>query len=340
MSDIIGGEFSILEESLNKDETQYRYNEDIVFSSGRCALFAILKEIEHITGKRGGVLLPNYLCESITNTVRDSGWGYSFYNINENLHTDFDSLKNIKNYDVIVLINYFGMIKLDDDIEHLKELIPELVIIEDDVQAYFELNDSIADYSFTSFRKWFPCPDGAEIKAKKTLNMKVELQKNSWSQYKLAGNILKNYSDYINDDIALALLNKGEEVLDGEYLSPCSDATKTIFTSLRLNEIANKRKRNAKILHEALLELNVSHLYSEISVPLFVPIFVENRDELRSAFFSEQIFPPKHWPRISYEINGTNPLYDTELSLICDQRYGKEDMIKQISVLKNFLKIG
>ena len=303
-----------------------------------CLLF--LRNWNAKSANGGGVLLPNYLCESITNTVRDAGWRYSFYTINENLHIDFESLKNIKNYDAIVLINYFGMIMLNDDINRLKSIIPELVIIEDDVQAFFELNVSIADYSFTSLRKWFPCPDGAEIKATKKLNWNIELHDNNWAQYKLAGNILKNYSEYIDDGIALALLNKGEEVLNGEYLSPCSDATKTIFTSLELNEIANKRKENAKILHKELLELNIRHIYSENSVPMFIPIFVENRDELRRAFFAEQIFTPKHWPKISDEINGTNSLYDTELSLICDQRYGKEDMMKQISVLKNILKIG
>lgn len=238
MGDIIGGEFSILEESLNQKNRNEK--KDITLSSGRCALFAILKELEYEIGKRG-VLLPNYLCESITNTVRDAGWRYSFYTINENLHIDFESLKNIKNYDAIVLINYFGMIMLNDDINRLKSIMPELVIIEDDVQAFFELNVSIADYSFTSLRKWFPCPDGAEIKATKKLNRNIELHDNNWAQYKLAGNILKNYSEYIDDGIALALLNKGEEVLNGEYLSPCSVATKTIFTSLELNEIANKR---------------------------------------------------------------------------------------------------
>lgn len=288
----------------------------------------------------GGVLLPNYLCESIANTVRDAGWTYSFYNINENLHIDFTSLEKGKDCDVIVLINYFGMTKLNNDINKLRELIPGLVIIEDDVQAYYELNASIADYSFTSLRKWFPCPDGAEIKSAKRLNGNIELHDNNWAQFKLAGNILKNYSDYIDDGIALALLNKGEEVLDAKYLSPCSEATKNIFTSLNLNEIARKRKRNAKILHKELSEMNIPHLYSENSVPLFIPIFIENRDELRRAFFAKQIFTPKHWPRMSDELNGMNSLYDTELSLICDQRYGIEDMMKQISVLKNFLKMG
>lgn len=338
MGDIIGGEFSIHEETLNSKNKNTKY--DFAFSSGRCALFAILNELEHLIGKRGGILLPNFLCDSITNTVCDAGWTYSFYSVKENLHIDFASLRNIKNYDAIVLINYFGMTKLDDDINQIKELALKLIVIEDDVQAYYEINNSIADYSFTSLRKWFPCPDGAEVVTTKRLNGNIELHDNNWAQYKLAGNILKNYCDYIDADIALELLNKGEELLDNMYLSPCSEVTKSIFTSLDLTDIADKRKKNSKILHEELLNLKIPHLFSEVSVPLFVPIFVDNRDELRRAFFAEQIFVPKHWPRISDELNGTNPLYDTELSLICDQRYSEEDMMKQINVLKNFLKMG
>ena len=52
MGDIIGGEFSIHEETLNRKNQNTKY--DFAFSSGRCALFAILNELEHVIGKRGG----------------------------------------------------------------------------------------------------------------------------------------------------------------------------------------------------------------------------------------------------------------------------------------------
>ncbi|MBQ4057562.1 MAG: hypothetical protein IJD40_01370 [Lachnospiraceae bacterium] len=52
MGEIIGGEFSIHEETLNNKEMKYKI--DFSFSSGRCALFAILNELEHVIGKQGG----------------------------------------------------------------------------------------------------------------------------------------------------------------------------------------------------------------------------------------------------------------------------------------------
>ena len=336
MHRIIGGEFAINSRLLSKNEKSI----ELQYSSGRSVLYSILM---HIKGENKKILLPAYLCDSITRTVIEAGWKYELYQIDKFLYPIIDEFlcSIIDEFDSILLINYFGMIDLKKDITKIRKENTDIYIIEDNVQAFYAMNESLADFSFTSLRKWFPCPDGALLHANDYTKIEPCIKTdNDWAQYKLAGNILKNYCDYLDDDIALALLNKGEELLDNKYLSPCSEATKTIFTSLDLNEIAEKRKKNAKILHEELLNLNIPHLYSEVSVPLFIPIFVENRDELRKAFFSEKIFTPKHWPRISDEINGKNSLYDTELSLICDQRYGAEDMLKQISVLKKFLKIG
>ena len=53
MGRIIGGEFSILEETLKNQDKK----SDFPFSSGRCALFAILNDLEHVIGKRGGGVL-------------------------------------------------------------------------------------------------------------------------------------------------------------------------------------------------------------------------------------------------------------------------------------------
>lgn len=336
MHRIIGGEFAIDSRLLLEN----RDIQNLQYSSGRSVLYSILM---HIKGKSRRILLPSYLCDSITRTVIDAGWNYEFYQLDEFLHPVIDEslCLKIKEYDAIILINYFGMTDVEEDTVKIRKENKHIFIIEDDVQAFYAMNESLADCSFTSLRKWLPCPDGAMLHANDSTKIEpcIKLD-NKWSQYKLAGNLLKEQSDYIDDSIMLSLLDKGEELLEDVYLSPCSEASRHIFANLDLDNIAHQRKQNAQILHCELEKLGIRHLYSYNGVPLFIPIFVENRDELRSAFFAEQIFTPKHWPRISDELNGMNSLYDTELSLICDQRYGVEDMLKQISVLKNFLKMG
>lgn len=336
MHRIIGGEFAIDSRLLSKNEKSI----ELQYSSGRSALYSILM---HIKGKRRKILLPSYLCDSITRTVIDAGWEYVFYTIDEFLHPLMNEhlCSKIKEYDAILLINYFGIIDLKVDISKIRRNSVDICIIEDDVQAFYVMNDSLADYSFTSLRKWFPCPDGAMMHANGLEKIEPCIKmENEWSQYKLAGNLLKEQSCYIDDSIMLSLLDKGEALLEDGYLSTCSEASRHIFANLDLDRIAHQRKKNAYILHCELDKLGIRHMYSDGEVPLFIPIFVENRDELRRTFFAEQIFVPKHWPRISDELNGMNPLYDTELSLICDQRYGAEDMLKQIGVIKNFFKMG
>lgn len=336
MQRIIGGEYSIDSKLLSKNENSI----ELQYSSGRSALYSILM---HINGIHKKILLPAYLCDSITRTVIDAGWKLEFYQIDGLLHPVIDKYlcSKIEKFDAILLINYFGMVDLKEDIAKVRKENTDIYIIEDDVQAFYATNESLADFSFTSLRKWFPCPDGAMLHVNNSTKIEPCITiENKWSQYKLAGNLLKEQSDYIDDSIMLSLLDKGEDILDNEYLSPCSEVSRYIFANLDLDKIAHQRKQNAYILHCELEKLGIKHLYSDNGIPLFIPIFVENRDEVRRAFFAEQIFTPKHWPKISDEINGTNSLYDTELSLICDQRYGVEDMMKQIRVLKKFFKIG
>lgn len=336
MSQIMGGEFAISDELLVEGRKPC---ENIMLSSGRGALVAILQEIEEKIGKKGRIFLPNYLCESITNVVRDIAWKYEFYHVNSRMEIELDRVgSQINGFDVILLINYFGLTPLKETIEQIRERASDIVIVEDDVQAFYELHNTRADYSFTSLRKWFPCPDGAIIHANLPLRCEEEIKENQWGKYKFAGNILKNYVRHFDEHIALGLLEQGEQMLDADYCSSCSEVSKIIFSNLELKKIADKRRKNAQLLHNELEKMKIAHGYCEDAVPLFVPIFIKNRDELRQLFFSKEIFVPKHWPVISEEINGNNSLYDTELSLLCDQRYGASDMMRQIEVLREFVE--
>lgn len=337
-NNVIGGEFAISYDLIQqKGKIKINAEDRFFYSSGRAALYAILKDIEHAFGKSGGVLLPDYLCDSVTNTIVDANWAYSFYHVQNDFHMDIESIKLCgPENKVIVLIDYFGMTDLTDDIANIRRKLPSTIVVADCVQAYYSMGKYDADYSFTSFRKWFPCPDGAMVIKKNDGGMdNVDFCESDWAEYKYAGNILKEYSCFVSDSIVLKLLEKGEEHLDKSYLCQWNEESKKLFYRIDKNAVQKKRNENAKYLHEQLKTLNIKHLYSEESTPLFIPILVDDRDCLRKSFFAENIFTPKHWPVCNSEINGVNELYDKELSLICDQRYDLEDMERQISVIKN-----
>lgn len=334
MVKIIGGEFKIpvIAESVITED------KDLLFASGRSALSAILDALP--IHKWGGVILPDYLCSSITQVLIDKKIRHSFYKINENLQPDeCDLFEKIKEPKIVLLIAYFGIVHIKEIAKKIKEYSPESVVIVDDVQNFYGTEyKSFADYRFTSYRKWFAVPDGANVYSKSE-NIIPATKKNIFAQYKFAGNLLKNYCSWVNDELCLELLNKGEATLDSEYDVACSDITRSLIKNIPFDEISKKRKENATYLHKRLLDLDVKHLYTEESVPLFVPIFLENRTELRRNMFARNIFTPVHWSYESEILNGNNKniLYDTELSLICDQRYSLEDMEKQIEVLKKCL---
>ena len=109
-----------------------------------------------------------------------------------------------------------------------------------------------------------------------------------------------------------------------------------MIPQLPFEEIKSKRMENASFLHDELEKLGIKHTYNPESVPLFIPVFLGNRSEVRKKMFSNNIFTPVHWPYESDKLNGTikNQLYETEISLICDQRYSLEDMKRQIEVLE------
>lgn len=333
MHKIMGGEFAI-DNSLLKEVDIEKSN--INLSSGRHALYSILNSEQFFGGKT--ILIPDYLCDSITKTISEAGWKYEFYSINDRLQFDIEKIVLYENIDAVLVINYFGMFMLNNEIRKMRELRPDLIIIEDDVQAFYEYKKSIADYSFTSLRKWFPCPDGAFIhtNCKHTLNI-IDTIGSKWSQYKFVGNMLKNYGSKIDDSICLELLQKGEDLLAIEYKSACSETSKIIFSHINIDLMADKRKKNAKFLHDELIKLKVNHLYRENTVPFFIPIFIENRNALRRLFFQNNIFTPVHWPKVSDDLNGINDLYYRELSLICDQRYELDDMERQINIIRQFL---
>lgn len=330
MQDVMGGEFLICNEHLTRGSRV-----PIDYSSGRCALFYILRQIEKEGVKDKNIFLPDFLCDSITKTVIEAGWKYKFYHINSTLRFDPKEIVENQFSDVVLVINYFGMLNLDKEILWIKENIPNILVIEDDVQAFYSYSETKADYSFASIRKWFPCPDGGFVFSKYAVE-KPQRPSKIWSYYKFAGNILKNYSQYIGERISLNLIEKGEKLLEKDYLTRCSAVGQKLFSNIEFEEIAAKRKENARVLHNRLLEMEISHIYSDESVPLFVPIFVQDRDALRRTFFEHRIFAPVHWPRVNGELNGTNELYNTELSLICDQRYGLDDIEKELEVLKMF----
>lgn len=57
-SRIIGGEFAISHELMTVNSSELHDEDKYYYSSGRCALYAVLKDIEYLFGESGGGTAP------------------------------------------------------------------------------------------------------------------------------------------------------------------------------------------------------------------------------------------------------------------------------------------
>lgn len=109
-----------------------------------------------------------------------------------------------------------------------------------------------------------------------------------------------------------------------------------------------RRRENAEVLTNALkgiggVELMYKNLGGGDNVPLHVPVLIKQgaRDALQRHLAGQGIYCPVHWP-LSRLHSGISvralELYGIELSLVCDQRYGEVDMLREANAVRGFLE--
>lgn len=335
---MIGGEFpiavtNILNASIKNSEVLDVYT----YSSGRAALYQILKFLKQEKGVNH-VLLPDYLCSSVLVPVKTLGLDYTFYPIDEQLELEPSIFAKLyKKKLAVLVINYFGLKDLSSQIQDIRSLDENAIIIEDDVQAYYEFKKPLGevDFKFTSLRKTFAVPDGGLVKTKHQLPM-IEAP-NTFGQYKAAAALLKSMREgNFNDQIYLDIFEKGESLIDSELECGMSRIAEKLFDALEEDRVKIRRLNNAQYLIGLLDKIGIKPLLplNEDHVPLFIPIVLNNRDEVRKSMFQNEIFCPIHWPLEGMVLKRGKVMAETELSLIIDQRYGRKEMNEIIKMLQ------
>ena len=248
---IIGGEFIIpIDDTkiLDLDSKE----KSRVFASGRSALAAILNRISKKIKQRSvKILIPNYICGSVIRTLEYIDASLLFYDIDEKTLLPRNLYDLIDKANAVLLINYFWLIDINSVAIRIRELNQNSIIITDDVMNYYGIGEySEFDYAFTSYRKWFPVPDGARVICNRSdEEIKPIEAENTFYRYKIAGNILKNFRHLVGDDVCLELITKGEMILDNEYLFSGSLFSERFLNVIDKEDAAKRRKRNAKVFY-------------------------------------------------------------------------------------------
>lgn len=338
---VIGGEFEI--EVKQQYQNRNAVPDGVVtFSSGRSALYNILAYLKECRGIKS-VLFPDYLCESVYQMAEKNQMGVEFYELDEQLNPRFEDVTSkYESSKAVLLINYYGLKDCEPMIAKLQEIRQDMIVILDNVQApYAMLEKSDADYTFSSFRKAFPVADGSWV-VSKTPGLNQTQKINEFAQYKIAASYLKAIRDQqlFNDEVYLNLYHVGEEKIDDDYLTDMTQLSKNILADMEWHRWAILRRRNAEVIVEGLKQLGITPIVDveENHVPLFVPIRIENRDRVRKAMFSNNIFLPVHWPvEVEYKdrLKRGSDLAKHELSIIVDQRYTVGDMKQILNILES-----
>lgn len=325
---MIGGEFEI-DLSIQRDAFQPA-QDTYYYASGRAALYQILRSLKNRMDK---IWLPDWLCHTMVEAAQKAGFEYEFYELSDNFTATVESLdaKGFKDGCLVLLINYFGLQDLTVTAKNIKAAYPNATIIEDDVQAYYcfaEETNPYANYRFTSLRKTFPSPDGGLVYTKHP--MPRVKQPNTFAKYKIEAGVMKFYrgKNGIKDEDYLALFEKGSELIDKNYESVMSRDSEMLFSGIDTQWVKQKRQDNVTYLLDGLKSLGIEPLIDvpQDNVPLFVPIWLEDRNTVRKRMFQNEVFCPVHWPLEGFPLKKGADMAQHELSLIVDQRYEKTNI--------------
>ena len=336
----IGSEFW-----LGREPETFSCDRDGIYVlSGRTAIDLILQNIVR-TRRVRTVYMPAWCCDSMLAPFVARGIDIKFYDIS--LAESADTAEILCDFcdfreNIFYVTNYFGY-ENTLPVETVKKFKEQgAIILYDRTHSILMEDDpylALADYSFASIRKWMGVIGGAVVNGvsdcqlkpcpylvlkEKAMRMKKAFIEGDGSIDKQA--FLDLYSEF------------GHHLAEDYQNYEMDDVSYALYKTMDFSAMRRKRKENAQYLHDNLKGVKFIGELTENAVPLFVPIFFETpkqRTAVRKKLIEAQIYCPIHWPKpVMIPVNlEANKIYDTELSLICDQRYGLTDMERMVTLV-------
>lgn len=308
--------------------------------SGRTALSLIAKELKPILHN---IALPDYCCGSMIAPFVHQGLNVSFYSA-----FDSDNEAIIDMVDAVLVMDYFGFASADTVAFAQRCKNNGKVVIVDATQTAFTYSKAyeLADYIVVSYRKWFDSLCAVVYSkngfSKQEYTTKNHFYSDTWRQ---AAFLKERYIKLggVEKQEFLTLFSTANKSLESDYDGFMANESEIeVMLNADSTSLRTKRRENANVLIDEVKKLaesyDVSLIYTQMKdedCPLFVPILVDEKKRalIRSKLINEGIYCPCHWP-----VDSRYPYKDTiyhrrELSLICDQRYGAEEMRVQIAAL-------
>lgn len=328
-------------------------NDKQLLYTGRTAIDYVLEDIKESIRS---VYMPAYCCSSMLQPFYERGIDIKFYEVTiENNEIVYD-INFEKDIDIFFANSYFGYSSstMDDIINAFK--IRNKIIIEDITHRLLNKNNhsGTADYYIASLRKWFAIPSGGLAIKQHGNFKKIPLFKapDTVINKKIrAMHIKREYMNTSNNSIIkksdfLELFAEFNNSIKSNYkYLMIDDLSRGILREINITELKKKRKENVKYIYDNLeVTRDISFLIEKPEYDddclLFLPLIIKNdvRAKLREYLISKSIYCPVHWPiptkAVSKQYN--TELYQQELSLVCDHRYGLYEMDKIVKMIGEF----
>lgn len=323
-------------------------------STGRSATRFVIKTIEERNlsmVKR--VLLPPFTCHTVIEPFIEAGYDIHYYDVDRKLNINIDAILDTaiaKKVSVVLYHRYYGFDTLTGNEKKLDDLRKYgIVIVEDCTQClYSKFNKQGADYIFGSIRKWLGSPDGGfAVCANGIFTDKPTQYDDKLEKAKvMASNNKYKYIFNCEGDKSLFLqqYRDAEDILNqqkGWYA--IGEMSAKIQSNLDVTELISKRQDNFKTLLINFPKCyKIEPLFNKLdveAVPLYFPILVKDRSSLQQLFVKNEIYAPVVWPKPVCQAEvceGAEYLYEHLLCIPVDQRYDKVDMMRVISVMKEY----
>lgn len=319
--------------------------------SGRTALELILRDIEAEGGVQSA-LLPSYCCHTMIEPFLRRGLRVRFYDVYWDGAGLAAELPEAREGEVLLALKYFGYRRLSGwDPEAARRW---RWIVEDRTHTWLNGDEEIrADYSFASYRKWTGI-SGVAAARKRAGRFAVGAEWERNARYEaLRREARERKARWLRDGTGekaefLNCFARAEELLEEDYVNYAPELEGVVaLMNLDAEALRARREGNARLLAEELRGVPGLKLMNERvadgDAPLCVPILVdaERRDALRKWLIEREIYCPVHWPLSDMHAGiGARgaALYGQELSLICDQRYGPEDMLRESAAVREYFE--
>lgn len=326
--------------------------DSILLSSGRQAITKAIETAEiRNPGIQKNALVPSFTCETVIEPFLLAGYRIESFPIDRNLSIQGEEIIRLikkKKIGILIFHHYFGFETISGKTDLLREIKgSKTQVIEDRTQClYSQIEPAKADYVVGSMRKWHGIPDGAFVVCKegKFLN-RPETPDKELEKAKIAAGRAKYEYLFYHKGKKQDFLEKyeaAENILDHQKELFCiSPFSYHMQASMDREKLKNRRRENYLTVLQGLKDVKkIKVMFPALPqdiVPLYFPIWTEDRTNLQKRLKENHIYAPVVWPKagcLSTVCDAAEGFYRNLLCLPIDQRYGRDDMERMVKVIK------